>query len=206
LNAYLATVLEHGMNASTFVARAIASADSDMVSAITGAVGSLKGPRHGGVPGPVLEMLTEIGTPDRAEAWVRAALGRGERIMGFGHRIYKVRDPRAKVLGEAAEKLVWQTGDRKLLDLTAAVERVTVKVLEEAKPGHDLYANVELYAALILHAVGIPSEIFTPTFAIGRTAGWTAHVLEQFADNLLIRPESVYVGPRGRMFMPVEQR
>jgi citrate synthase len=206
LNAYLATVLEHGMNASTFVARAIASADSDMVSAITGAVGSLKGPRHGGVPGPVLEMLTEIGTPDRAEAWVRAALGRGERIMGFGHRIYKVRDPRAKVLGEAAEKLVWQTGDRKLLDLTAAVERVTVKVLEEAKPGHDLYANVELYAALILHAVGIPSEIFTPTFAIGRTAGWTAHVLEQFADNLLIRPESVYVGPRGRMFVPVEQR
>ena len=206
LNAYLVTVLEHGMNASTFVARAIASADSDMVSAITGAVGSLKGPRHGGVPGPVLEMLTEIGTPDRAEAWVRAALGRGERIMGFGHRIYKVRDPRAKVLGEAAEKLVWQTGDRKLLDLTAAVERVTVKVLEEAKPGHDLHANVELYAALILHAVGIPSEIFTPTFAIGRTAGWTAHVLEQFADNLLIRPESVYVGPRGRMFVPVEQR
>jgi citrate synthase len=206
LNAYLVTVLEHGMNASTFVARAIASADSDMVSAITGAVGSLKGPRHGGVPGPVLEMLTEIGTPDRAEAWVRAALGRGERIMGFGHRIYKVRDPRAKVLGEAAEKLVWQTGDRKLLDLMAAVERVTVKVLEEAKPGHDLYANVELYAALILHGVGIPSEIFTPTFAIGRTAGWTAHVLEQFADNLLIRPESVYVGPRGRMFVPVEQR
>jgi citrate synthase len=206
LNAYLATVLEHGMNASTFVARAIASADSDMVSAVTGAVASLKGPRHGGVPGPVLEMLSEIGTPDRAEAWVRAALGRGERIMGFGHRIYKVRDPRAEVLGEAAEKLAWQTGDRKLLDLTAAVERVTVKVLEEAKPGHDLYANVELYAALILHAVGIPSEIFTPTFAISRTAGWTAHVLEQFADNLLIRPESVYVGPRGRMFVPVEQR
>jgi citrate synthase len=206
LNAYLATVLEHGMNASTFVARAIASADSDMVSAVTGAVGSLKGPRHGGVPGPVLEMLSEIGAPDRAEAWVRAVLGRGERIMGFGHRIYKVRDPRAEVLVGAAEKLAGQTGDRKLLDLTAAVERVTVKVLEEAKPGHDLYANVELYAALILHAVGIPSEIFTPTFAISRTAGWTAHVLEQFADNLLIRPESVYVGPRGHLFVPVEQR
>jgi citrate synthase len=206
LNAYLVAVLEHGMNASTFVARAIASSDSDMVSAITGAVGSLKGHRHGGVPGPVLEMLTEIGTLDRAEAWVRAALGRGERIMGFGHRIYKVRDPRAEVLVEAAEKLAWQTGDRKLLDLTTAVERVTVKVLEEVKPGRDLYANVELYAALILHAVGIPSEIFTPTFAISRTAGWTAHVLEQFADNLLIRPESVYVGPRGRTFVPVNQR
>ena len=206
LNAYLVAVLEHGMNASTFVARAIASSDSDMVSAITGAVGSLKGHRHGGVPGPVLEMLTEIGTLDRAEAWVRAALGRGERIMGFGHRIYKVRDPRAEVVVEAAEKLAWQTGDRKLLDLTTAVERVTVKVLEEVKPGRDLYANVELYAALILHAVGIPSEIFTPTFAISRTAGWTAHVMEQFADSLLIRPESAYVGPRGRTFVPVEQR
>jgi citrate synthase len=151
-------------------------------------------------------MITEIGTLDRAEAWVRAALGRGERIMGFGHRIYKVRDPRAEVLGEAAEKLAWQTGDRKLLDLTTAVERVTVKVLEEAKPGRDLYANVELYAALILHAVGIPSEIFTPTFAVSRTAGWTAHVMEQFADNLLIRPESVYVGPHGRTFVPVKER
>ena len=206
LNAYLVAVLEHGMNASTFVARAIASTDSDMVSAVTGAVGSLKGPRHGGVPGPVLEMLTEIGTRDRAEAWVRAALDRGERIMGFGHRIYKVRDPRAEVLGEAAEQLAGQMGDRQLLDLTAAVERVTVKVLEEEKPGRDLYANVELFAALILHAVGIPPEIFTPTFAVGRTAGWTAHVLEQLADNLLIRPESVYVGPRGRTFVPINQR
>ncbi|HSF32663.1 MAG TPA: citrate/2-methylcitrate synthase [Candidatus Tectomicrobia bacterium] len=206
LNAYLVAVLEHGMNASTFVARAIASSDSDIMSAITGAVGSLKGQRHGGVPGPVLEMLTAIGTPDRAETWVRAALGRGERIMGFGHRIYKVRDPRAEVLVEAAERLARLTGDRKLLDLTAAVERVTVKVLEEAKPGRDLYANVELYAALILHAVRIPSELFTPTFAISRTAGWTAHVVEQFADNLLIRPESVYVGPRGRTFVPVDQR
>jgi citrate synthase len=206
LNAYLVAVIEHGMNASTFAARAIASADADMVSAITGAVGALKGPRHGGVPGPVLDMLTGIGTPDRAEAWVRAALGRGERIMGFGHRIYKVRDPRAGVLVDTAEKLARQTGNRKLLDLTAEVERVTVKVLEEAKPGRALYANVELYAALILHAVGIPSELFTPTFAISRTAGWTAHVLEQFADKLLIRPESVYVGPRGRTCVPVDQR
>ena len=126
--------------------------------------------------------------------------------MGFGHRIYKVRDPRAAVVVEAAEKLAWQMGDRKLLDLTAAVERVTVKVLEEVKPGRDLYANVELYAALILHDVGIPSEIFTPTFAISRTAGWTAHVLEQCADNLLIRLESVYVGPYGRTFVPIKQR
>jgi citrate synthase len=199
-------VIEHGMNASTFTARVIASTDADMVSAVTGAVGALKGPKHGGVPGPVLEMLTAIGTPERAEAWIRAALGRGERIMGFGHRVYKVRDPRAEILSNAAETMAQQTGDRELLDFTKEVERVTVKILDEVKPGRDLYANVELYAALILHAVDIPAALFTPTFAIGRTAGWTAHVLEQFADNRLIRPQSVYVGPRERTFVPVEQR
>ncbi len=206
LNAYLVAVIEHGMNASTFTARVIASTDADMVSAVTGAVGALKGPKHGGVPGPVLEMLTAIGTPERAEAWIRAALGRGERIMGFGHRVYKVRDPRAELLSNAAETMAQQTGDRELLDFTKEVERVTVKILDEVKPGRDLYANVELYAALILHAVDIPAALFTPTFAIGRTAGWTAHVLEQFADNRLIRPQSVYVGPRERTFVPVEQR
>jgi citrate synthase len=206
LNAYLVAVLEHGMNASTFTARVIASTDADMVSAVTGAVGALKGPKHGGVPGPVLEMLTAIGTPERAEAWIRAALGRGERIMGFGHRVYKVRDPRAELLSAAAETIAQQTGDRELLDFTTEVERVTVKILDEVKPGRDLYANVELYAALILHAVDIPAALFTPTFAVGRTAGWTAHVLEQFADNRLIRPQSVYVGPRGRTFAPIERR
>jgi len=206
LNAYLVAVIEHGMNASTFTARVIASTDADMVSAVTGAVGALKGPKHGGVPGPVLEMLTAIGTPERAEAWIRAALGRGERIMGFGHRVYKVRDPRAANLSDAAETIAQHTGDRELLDFTKEVERVTVKILDEVKPGRDLYANVELYAALILHAVDVPAALFTPTFAIGRTAGWTAHVLEQFADNRLIRPQSVYVGPRGRTFAPIERR
>ena len=206
LNAYLVAIIEHGMNASTFTARVIASTDADMVSAITGAIGALKGPRHGGVPGPVLDMLTDMGSPERAEPWVRAALSRGERIMGFGHRVYKVRDPRAEILSDAAEHMAQQTGDRELLDFTREVERVTVKILAEVKPGHDLYANVELYAALILHAVNIPAELFTPTFAIGRSAGWTAHVLEQFADNRLIRPQSVYVGPYGRTFTPLEQR
>lgn len=201
LDAYLVAVADHGMNASTFTARVIASTGSDMVSAITGAVGALKGPLHGGVPGPVLEMLSEIRTPDRAEAWVRAALARGERIMGFGHRVYKVRDPRAEVLGEAAAKLGRVSGDRALLELTQEVERVTVRVLAEEKPGRDLYANVELYAALVLHGVGIPPAVFTPTFAIARTAGWTAHVLEQYADNRLIRPQSVYVGPRDRQIL-----
>lgn len=206
LNAYLVAIIEHGMNASTFTARVIASTDADMVSAITGAIGALKGPKHGGVPGPVLEMLTAIGTPDRAEPWLRAALARGERIMGFGHRVYKVRDPRAAILSAAAETMAQQTGQRELLDFTKEVERVTVNILDEVKPGRDLYANVELYAALILHAVGIPSELFTPTFAIGRTAGWTAHVLEQFADQRLIRPQSVYSGPYGRTYVPLEQR
>ncbi len=198
LDTYMVAVIDHGMNASTFTARVIASTRSDMVSALTGAIGALKGPLHGGVPGPVLEMLRDIGTPDRAEGWVRDAVSRGERIMGFGHRVYKVRDPRAEVLGAAAERLAAQQGDRELLDLTREVEQSTVKVLGELKPGRDLYANVELYAALVLHAVGIPSELFTPTFAVARSAGWTAHILEQYADNRLIRPLSVYVGERDR--------
>jgi citrate synthase len=202
LNAYMVAVIDHGMNASTFTARVIASTGSDMVSAVTGAIGALKGPLHGGVPGPVLDMLRDIGSPDRAEAWVRAALARGERIMGFGHRVYKMRDPRAEVLAEAAERLAQRSGDRSLLDLTRAVEASTVNVLGEVKPGRDLYANVELYAALVLHAVGIPAELFTPTFAAARCAGWTAHVLEQMGDNRLIRPLSVYVGERDRRFVP----
>lgn len=206
LNAYMVAVIDHGMNASTFTARVIASTGSDMVSAVTGAIGALKGPLHGGVPGPVLEMLTDIGRPEQAEPWVRAALARGERIMGFGHRVYKVRDPRAEVLGAAAERLARKTGDRALLDLMREVERVTVEVLGEVKPGRDLYANMELYAALVLHAVGIPAEIFSPTFAAARVAGWTAHVREQFADNRLIRPQSIYVGPRDRAFEPIERR
>jgi citrate synthase len=143
-------------------------------------------------------MLNDIGRVDRAEPWVRAAIERGDRIMGFGHRVYRVRDPRAQVLSDAAEVLARRTGDTSLLDLARELERVTVKVLGEMKPGRDLYANVELYAALVLHAIGIPSEIFTPTFAAGRAAGWTAHILEQYADNRLIRPQSIYVGPRDR--------
>jgi citrate synthase len=207
LNAYMVGVIDHGMNASTFTARVIASTASDMVSAVTGAIGALKGPLHGGVPGPVLEMVNDIGSADRTEAWVRAALDRGDRIMGFGHRVYKVRDPRAEVLSGAAERLIASgSGDRALLDLIREVERVTVKVLGEVKPGRDLYANVELYAALVLHALDIPSEIFTPTFAAARAAGWTAHILEQYADNRLIRPQSVYVGPHDKKFAPANQR
>jgi citrate synthase len=206
LNAYLTAVAEHGLNASTFTGRCVISTDSDMVSALTAAIGALKGPKHGGVPGPVLQMLTAIESPDRADAWIRSEMTAGRRIMGFGHRVYKVRDPRAQILGDAAEKMALRTGDRRLLDLTKAVEETTVRVLEELKPGRHLYANVELYAALILHAVDVPSEIFTPVFAIGRTSGWTAHMLEQMENNRLIRPSAVYVGPFGLKWKPVDER
>lgn len=206
LDAYLVAVCEHGLNASTFVGRCIVSTNSDMVSALTGAIGCLKGNAHGGVPGPVLDMMNDIGSPDSAEAWVRRHLADGNRIMGFGHRVYKVRDPRAQVLSDAADKLVGASGDRRLFDLTHAVEDTTVRVLSEVKPGRALYANVELYAALILHSIGIPSEVFTPVFAVGRTAGWTAHMIEQLYDNRLIRPSSVYIGPYDRQFKPMNQR
>ena len=206
LDAYLVAVIEHGLNASTFVGRCIISTDSDMVSALTGAIGALKGPKHGGVPGPVLDMLEDIGKPENADAWIRRHLAEGNRVMGFGHRIYKVRDPRAQVLSDAADKLAGEGGDRHLHELVKAVEETTVRVLAEIKPGRDLYANVELYAALILHAVGIPSELFTPVFAVGRTAGWTAHMIEQLEDNRLIRPNSLYTGPRGLTFVPRSER
>ena len=206
LNAYLVAVSEHGLNASTFTGRVVIGTDSDMVSALTAAIGALKGPKHGGVPGPVLQMLDTIGTPAQADAFIRNEMAQGRRIMGFGHRIYKVRDPRAALLSDAAEKMAALTGDRTLLELTQAVEQTTVNVLAELKPGRELYANVELYAALILHAVGVPSELFTPVFAIGRTSGWTAHMIEQLEDNRLIRPNSLYVGPHGLKWQPIESR
>lgn len=207
LDAYLVAISEHGLNASTFTGRVVISTDSDLVSALTAAICALKGPKHGGVPGPVLDMMKSIGEPSRADRWIRDHLAAGKKIMGFGHRIYKVRDPRAEVLSAASLKLIEsEKGDRHLFDLVHAVEDTTVKVLSEVKPGRDLYANVELYAALILHSIGIPSEVFTPVFAIGRTAGWTAHMIEQLRDNRLIRPTSVYVGPRGLKWVPIDQR
>ncbi len=206
LNAYMVAVSEHGLNVSTFCARVAISTDSDMVSALTAAVGALKGPKHGGVPGPVLDMLRAIGSPDKTDAYIRAEMAAGRRIMGFGHRIYKVRDPRAALLSAAAEKMAALTGDYGLLTLTQSIEQTTINVLAELKPGRDLYANVELYAALILHAVGVPSPLFTPVFAVGRTSGWTAHMIEQLDGNRIIRPESVYVGPRGLKWQPMDER
>jgi citrate synthase len=194
LNVYLTTVSDHGLNASTFAARVIASTGSDFVSAITGAVGALKGPLHGGAPGPALDTVFEIGSAERAEAVLREKIARGERLMGFGHRIYKVRDPRADVLAAAAARMFDRAGDLRLYELARAVEATALRVLEEHKPGRRLKTNVEFYTALLLHGLGIETAFFTPTFAIGRVAGWTAHCFEQRALGRLIRPQSVYVG------------
>ena len=198
LDTYWVTVIDHGMNASTFAGRVIASTRSDMVSAVTGSIGALKGPLHGGAPGPVLDMLLEIGSADRAEAWVRNELAAARRIMGFGHRVYKVRDPRADVLANVVDAMAGaRLEDRALFDLARAVESTALKVLDEVKPGRNLRTNVEFYTALVLQSLGLKPRSFVATFACGRVAGWCAHIMEQHAQDHLIRPQSEYVGPRG---------
>lgn len=197
LETYWVTVSDHGMNASTFAARVIASTRSDMVSAVTGAVGALKGPLHGGAPGPVLDMLVDIKTAANAEAWLRKEIKEGRRIMGFGHRVYKVRDPRAEVLAKTASEMAGaHLQNTKLYDLARAVEKTAVRVLEELKPGRNLKTNVEFYTALVLQSIGLQPDQFVSMFACGRAAGWCAHVMEQHAQDRLIRPQSLYVGPK----------
>jgi citrate synthase len=200
MDAYLVTVIDHGMNASTFTARVIASTGSDLVSAVTGAIGALKGPLHGGAPGPVLDMLDAIGSPERAEAWIRGELAAGRRIMGMGHRIYRVRDPRAAVLEREVQRLE-RTGAgggsariRVKLALARATESAAERVLAERHKERALRANVEFYTAVLLDAIGVPREAFSPTFAVSRVCGWCAHVLEQRKTGRLIRPASRYVG------------
>jgi citrate synthase len=195
LETYLNTVCDHGLNASTFAARVIISTRSDVISAITGAVGALKGPLHGGAPGPALDMVFEIGTPERAEPVIRAMLERGDRLMGFGHRVYRVRDPRADVLAAAAERFYASDVDRSTYELARHVEATALRLLREHKPDRRLDTNVEFYTALVLHGIGLPTELFTPTFAVGRVLGWSAHCLEQLRDGRLIRPQSAYIGP-----------
>ncbi len=176
LNAYLVLLADHGMNASTFTARIIASTESDIASAVVGAIGALKGPLHGGAPSKVQDMLEAIGTEDRAENWLRDALARGDRLMGFGHRIYN------------------------------RVEELALALLEEQKPGRRLYTNVEFYSAVVLASVGLPRDLFTPTFAASRVAGWTAHILEQVTNNRLIRPEAEYTGATEQQFVSLGER
>jgi citrate synthase len=201
LDAYLVTVVDHGMNASTFAARVIASTGSDMVSAITGAIGALKGPLHGGAPGPVLDMLDAVGAAERADAWILAELGAGRRIMGMGHRVYRVRDPRAAVLEREVQRLE-ETGSavgsatRAKLALARAIEAAAERILAERHKDRALRANVEFYTAVLLDAIGIPREAFSTTFAVGRVCGWCAHVIEQRRTGRLIRPASRYVGTK----------
>lgn len=191
LSTYLLTVLDHGMNASTFAARVIASTHAGLIDSTVGAFAALTGPLHGGAPEPVLDMLDAIEEPERAADWIQTSLAKGERIMGFGHRVYRVRDPRADVLEAALNELA-PAGER--LDLARAVEAAALAALKRHKPARKLETNVEFYTAMLLDALGIPRKAFTPTFAIGRVVGWTAHALEQRRKGRLIRPASVYVG------------
>ena len=194
LDKYLVTVSDHGMNASTFTARVIASTQSDAVSAITGAIGALKGPLHGGAPGPVLTMLDQIGTKERAAAWIEAKLARNERIMGMGHRIYRVRDPRAAVFERVISQLPTGQQRTERLSLARVVEKEAEMQLLAKKPDRPIKANVEFYTAVLLESCLIPSELFTAIFAAGRTAGWLAHIKEQQETGKLIRPNVDYIG------------
>jgi citrate synthase len=187
---YLISTIDHGFNASTFTARVITSTGADLGAAVVGAIGALSGPLHGGAPSRALQMLDEIGTADRAEPWLRDAVERGDRLMGFGHRVYKTDDPRSVMLRDVADKL----GGEKM-ELARHIEATAIKVLDELKPGRRLYTNVEFYAGIVMDSCGVPRELFTPTFAASRVIGWCTHILEQAADNRLIRPSALYVGP-----------
>jgi len=195
LDAYFIVGAEHGLNASTFAARVITSTKSDIASAVCGAIGAMKGPLHGGAPSEVVEQLHKVGTPERAEEWVRDAVDRGERLMGFGHRVYRAYDPRAAALRKVAEGMDQKPG---WLDLAIRVEDVALRVLAEKHPERALKTNVEYYAAAVLQGIGLTPDLFPATFALARHAGWTAHILEQAGANRLIRPDAIYTGPGER--------
>jgi citrate synthase len=192
LETYLVSVADHGLNASTFAARIVASTRAGLSSAVVAALCALKGPLHGGAPGPVLDMLDAIGTRENIEPWISAALASGQRLMGFGHRVYRVRDPRADVLKAVASDL--RHGDNRIA-FAEEVEAVALRLLRERTSSRRLDTNVEFYTALVLEALEVPRDSFTNVFAVGRVAGWTAHILEQEKSGRLIRPQSRYVGP-----------
>jgi citrate synthase len=208
LETYLTTVVDHGLNASTFSARVVVSTESDLVSAATAAVGTLKGPLHGGAPGPVLEMLRDVHESGDSEGYVRETLDAGERLMGFGHRVYRVRDPRAAVLESAATRVSEERGDgdAAFFETATAFEATATEILADHVPGRRLETNVEFYTAVLLDGVGIPKELFSATFAVSRVGGWMAHGLEQLDDNRLVRPTARYVGETGRSWTPIEER
>lgn len=191
--------MDHGLNASTFVARSIASTESDMYSAISGALGALKGPLHGGANEAVMRMLLQLGDVSKVEPFVMDALNNHRKVPGFGHRIYKTNDPRALQLRRIAGELAKHTGNRKWYDMSEKMREI---VWNERQ----LYVNVDFYSASVYYTLGIPIELFTPIFAVSRVAGWTAHVMEQLLDNRIMRPDSEYVGPKDQTYVPIDQR
>ena len=187
---YLISTIDHGFNASTFTARVIASTGADLVACVVGALGALSGPLHGGAPSRALDTLDEIGTPDRIDPWIREHVLAGERIMGFGHPVYRTEDPRSRMLRGIAQGFGGE-----LVDFATRVERRVVEILAELKPGRELHTNVEFYAGVVMELSGMPRSMFTPTFAAARVVGWTANILEQADDSKIIRPSARYVGP-----------
>lgn len=194
---YLISTIDHGFNASTFTARVIASTGADVAACLAGAVAALSGPLHGGAPSRALDTLDAIGTPDRIDSWVRQRVLAGERIMGFGHAIYRTEDPRSRMLREVA---LGFGGPR--VDFAVEVERHIEAILAELKPGRELHTNVEYYAGVVMELCGLPREMFTPTFAVGRAVGWSANILEQAEDTKIIRPVARYVGPEAPAPLP----
>ena len=191
LETYLKLTMEHGMNASTFAARVTVSTESDIVAAVTSALGTMKGPLHGGAPSGVISLLEEIASADRTQSVITRKLDAGEKIMGFGHRIYRTEDPRSILLRKKCLEL---QGHDAWLDLAVEAEKQIIQLLNERKPGRALYTNVEFYAAAIMRSIEMPPVLFTPTFSVARIVGWTTHILEQQADNVIFRPQSEYIG------------
>ncbi|AKH81215.1 citrate (Si)-synthase [Streptomyces sp. CNQ-509] len=190
IEAYLISTVDHGFNASTFTARTIASTGADLAACLVGAIGALSGPLHGGAPSRALDALDAIGTPDRIDPWIRERVLAGERIMGFGHAVYRTEDPRSRLLRGFAESF-----GGPLVEFAVEVERRVVEILAELKPGRELHTNVEFYAGVVMEQCGLPRDMFTPTFAAARVVGWSANVLEQAEDPKIIRPAARYVGP-----------
>ncbi|MFI1160851.1 citrate synthase/methylcitrate synthase [Streptomyces sioyaensis] len=190
IEAYLISTIDHGFNASTFTARVIASTGADLAACLVGAVGALSGPLHGGAPSRALDMLDAIGTPDRIDSWIRDSVLRGDRIMGFGHSVYRTEDPRSRMLRGVAEQF-----GGPLVEFAVQVEARVEALLAELKPGRELHINVELYAGVVMELCGLPREMFTPTFCAARVVGWSANILEQAEDSKIIRPAARYVGP-----------
>jgi citrate synthase len=201
LNSYLVLLADHGMNASTFTGRIVASTESDIASSLVAAISALKGPLHGGAPSKVQDMLRTIGTVENANPWLRDAITNGGKLMGFGHRVYKTADPRAEELRGMA-----RVADPEGFTLSGYVEKTALELLRELKPGRPIYTNVEYYSAALMASVGLTGDLFTPTFAVSRCAGWTAHILEQVNNNRLIRPEAEYTGPMDLPFIPLSER